>query len=73
LSLNIKVGIFLEISDGIGPVVAADWVGPGDRVVSASWDRTIKFWALENGRLVLDLDAGKNRFIGIFLEFSRIV
>ena len=53
-----------------GPVVAADWVGPGDRVVSASWDRTIKYWTLENGRLMLDFDAGKIPFNRVILIYN---
>jgi len=39
-----------------GPVIAADW--NGDRIISGSWDNTVKVCSIENGRCLVELDAG---------------
>ena len=54
-------------------VIASDWLAPGDRFVSVSYDNLIKIWSLENGRHLNDIDAGNKNFcfvLGIF--FLRI-
>ena len=41
-----------------GPVVAADFIQPGDKLISASWDNTLKLWGIDNGRCVAEVDIG---------------
>lgn len=39
-------------------VIAADWVHGGDRVVSASWDNTVRLWSATTGEQQLQVSAG---------------
>eukprot|EP01114_Cavostelium_apophysatum_P016716 TRINITY_DN4812_c0_g2_i2.p1 TRINITY_DN4812_c0_g2~~TRINITY_DN4812_c0_g2_i2.p1 ORF type:complete len:425 (-),score=84.99 TRINITY_DN4812_c0_g2_i2:1728-3002(-) len=41
------------------PVIAADWLMPdSSKIVSVSWDNTVKVWSLENGKALVDVDIG---------------
>lgn len=41
-----------------GVIIAADWIANGDRFVTASWDNSVKVWAVESGKIVHDLETG---------------
>lgn len=42
----------------IGVVIAADWLSGGDRLVSGSWDHTVRLAATDTGRSIFDANIG---------------
>ena len=41
-----------ELRGHMSPVIAADWMTDGSRVISASWDRTANLYNVETGDII---------------------
>jgi WD40 repeat protein len=41
-----------------GPVIAGEWSPSGDRIITGSWDNTVKIWSVENGKCLIETEAG---------------
>ena len=48
----------IELRGHKNVVIAADWVHGGDRIVSASWDNTVRLWSAATGEQQLQVSAG---------------
>lgn len=46
----------------LGPIASADWWSNGTQIVTASWDRTVKLWDVEEEKVIHTLEG--NAFAG---------
>ena len=45
----------------VGAVIACDFIGGGDKIISASWDGTVRLWSI-TGETVGQITPGENAF-----------
>lgn len=77
LSQKKKAFIFqLYLTDVIA---SSDWISGGEKIITGSWDTTIKCWNLENGKAITEFNGGHesphfitniNTFANFFISSS---